>query len=493
MAGTISGFQLPRRRNSTLKKIFAIVLAALFVLSFAASAFAIHAEIPSETQAVVGAGTTQITLGGELRVRGWYTDNVFPILGDLNFLNLFGGGGVTGLPLDAPSSAWYDERVRLSLDAKVSPNVEGMVQLETSNTNTENLNGPHADSYTWGNFDNKPDTLSILQAWIMYSGSGLLGVPAGIKIGHMPLALGQSTFFDHTKYGDDAIVLFALPTKELEVDLLSIKFAGDGNGLILPTFGIDTTDFPGGVQVFDAFGSRFHNNADLDGYVGIVTYKIDDKNTIGVNYTYLNLPDLKFKHQNLEVTGNGNISGLGYKFAGDIQFGSVDALNADFKGWAAMVGLNYQLDPVNLRASFGYGTGPENSNDIKEFVNYLGDDQHYTFVYEYNVMAASGRMNSGLDNTNYYNIGVDVNPVKDLKASLDGYLLRATKTETFGPGVSKSVGWELDAKVAYDIAKNLTYEVDGGYMHAGNFYKDIFGSDIVKNPIVLMHKLTLSF
>src|SRR5512135_638050 len=76
MAGEISGFQLLRRRNITLKKFLAVILGALFVLSFAASAFAIHAEIPSDTQAVVAPGATQITLGGELRVRGWYTDNI---------------------------------------------------------------------------------------------------------------------------------------------------------------------------------------------------------------------------------------------------------------------------------------------------------------------------------------------------------------------------------------------------------------------------------
>jgi len=49
-----------------VKKTFAGIAAVLFVLSFAASAFAIHAEIPAESQAVVGKGTTQITLGGEL-------------------------------------------------------------------------------------------------------------------------------------------------------------------------------------------------------------------------------------------------------------------------------------------------------------------------------------------------------------------------------------------------------------------------------------------
>jgi hypothetical protein len=447
MAGLSSGFQLPRRRNSTLKKIFAILLAALFVLSFAASAFAIHAEIPSETQAVVGAGTTQITLGGELRVRGWYLDNI---------------DSLDATPVKSSSAAWYDERVRLSLDAKVSPNVEGMVQLETSDTGA--TAGLHNDSYVWGNFDSKPGTLSILQAWIMYSGSGLLGVPAGIKIGHMPLALGQGIWFDHTKYGDDAIVLFALPTKQLETDLLTIKFSEGGD--------------------------IFYNNGNIDGYVGIVTYKVDDKNTVGVNYTYLNQPYSRLSLQNLELTGNGNISGLGYKFSGDVQFGKVGG-DVDARGWALMAGLNYQLDPVNLRAMFAYGSG-QTSTDTKhkEFVTFLGDDQHYTLVYDYNVAtaASSHGLDTGLSNTTVYNLGFDVNPVKDLKASVDGYILRASKTDS---GISKSIGWELDAKIAYDIAKNLTYEVDGGYLHAGDFYKDQLSD--VKNPVVLMHKLTLSF
>jgi hypothetical protein len=493
MAGTMSGFQLLRRRNSTLKKIFAIFLAALFVLSFAASAFAIHAEIPSETQAVVGAGTTQITLGGEIRIRGWWANNI-----NFEDPNTFALGFISPTPVEANSAAWYDERVRLSLDAKVSPNVEGMVQLETFDSGfTE---GPHNDSYVWGNFDSKPGSLEILQAWILYSGSGLLGVPAGIKIGHVPLALGQGIFFDHTKYGDDAIVAFVLPTKELEIDALTIKFD------------------EGAVS-----GISNAPSDDLDGYVGIATYKIDDKNTVGLNYTYLNqahnnvhdgvnfdgFNSLSFS--NLELTGNGNISGLGWKLSGDFQFGDVfkDASGQKHKakGYAVMVGLNYMLEPVNLRGMFGYGSGQKtDTTDIKEFITFLGDDQHYTLIYDYNLMTASfinsavltGGRDTGLSNTTVYNLGVDVEPLKDVKASLDGYILKATKTDAWeaavGRSVSDSVGWEIDAKIAYNIAKNLSYEVDAGYMHAGDFYQDVLGpSASVENPVLLMHKLTLSF
>src|SRR5512139_2178685 len=99
-------FQLQRRRVSKLKKFLAIILGAIFVLSFAASAFAIHAEIPSETQAVVAKGATQITIDGEIRSRGWYQKNIA------------GNNSTQGLPHDTTSEAWYDQRIRLSVDAK---------------------------------------------------------------------------------------------------------------------------------------------------------------------------------------------------------------------------------------------------------------------------------------------------------------------------------------------------------------------------------------
>jgi hypothetical protein len=462
-----------------VKKVSTILLAALFVLSFAASAFGIHAEIPSETQAVVGASTVQITLGGELRVRGWYYDNITSAL----------------LPVKADSAAWYDERVRLSLDAKVTPNVEGYVQLETGGTNA----GKSTDKFYWGNFDAKPTIMSILQAWITYTGSGLLGIPAGIKIGHMPLALGNGTFFDNTKFGDDAIVLFALPTKEVEIDLLSIKLAGDGNPYIIPTFGLTVAPGinldPDGNFITD--NSASHNNGDLDGYVGIVTYKINDRNTIGLNYTYLNLPDIDFSHQNFEIAGSGNISGLGYKYSADIQFGKSG--DVDFRGWAATAGVNYTVNPVNLRASFAYGSGPtEDPGKDNQFETYLDSNQHFTLIYDYNLITAAGRSVAGISNTTYYNLGIDVTPAKAIKASLDGYILRASEGNanyggTLHTGLSKDVGWEVDGRITYNVAKNLTYVVDAGYMHAGGFYMDLLAGSEVKNPVVLKHAITLSF
>ncbi|MBI5641588.1 MAG: alginate export family protein [Nitrospirae bacterium] len=416
-----------------MKKFLAIIFGALFVLSFAVSAFAIHAEIPSETQAVVAKGATQITLGGQLRVRGWYQDNI-----------------VGGLPLSSNSQAFYDQRVRLSVNAQVSPNVQGFLQLESESGSTDN--------YTWGNFNAKPTGLTVLEAWILYKGSGLFGFPAGLKIGHMPLKLGEGQFFDHTKFGDDAVVFFMDPTKAVHVGLLTIKFAE---------------------------GSKTDNTDDLDGYVGLITYKLDDKNTVGANYTYLSKADGDFSHQNLGLHANGNAAGLGYKAEVDFQFGKSG--DAKFKGYALMAKVDYKMDPATLRASAAMGSGDDTvDNSTKNFVTYLGADQNYSLVYEYRVKSTAGATATGLNNTTYFNIGADFAAAKDVNVSVDGYILRATKDNSTHD--SKNAGWELDGKVAYSVAKNLAYQFDIGYFKAGKYY-----GDEKKGVTVVRHGLTLNF
>ncbi len=485
-----------------MKKYLILMLGVIFVLSFTASAFA-----------------TDIQLGGNIQVRGWYLKNVEQGgIDDIYVWNgttydnegslmrvmpwnkkegrsyIHDGGPLDGVTSDygddATSSAWYDQRLTLTMDAKVADNLKGFVELETTSENYGRLNGNHnylstTGTRTWGNnsFNESIGTLDVNQAWILYTGSGL-GVPAGIKIGHQPLALSHKMFWDHTRHGDDSIVVFADPTKEMHVALLTVK-AIEG----------ELTD----------------NTDDIDGYCGLITYKIDANNTLGANYTYITGTDEGLSLQNLGVHAGGNASGLSYKAEVDLQFGKVekDTPNEEkFKGYGIFANLGYKIDPINLRAGFAMGSGDADMGDNKnkEFQTLLGpDDIHYSFIYEYIISSAafnqaipngvSDNRSTGIANTTYYNLGVDYSVTKDLNLVLDGFILRATKVPD-GSDFSKSLGWEVDLKAAYNITKNLTYGVAAGYFSPGKFYDpEKWGVDGVdkKGVPALMHSLTLTF
>jgi len=520
-----------------VKKTFALIAAVLFVLSFAASAFAIHAEIPAETQAIVAKGGTQITLGGEIRVRGWYFNNFGDVYGAYwDSYNHHWDGGPTLLGqkfgTETNDKAWYDQRVRLYVDAQVTPNVRGYVMLETQAGTGNTQWDSTSDKYRWGNFNSHPSGIAIAEAWILYNGSGLFGFNSGLKIGHMPLKLGEGQFFDHTQLGDDAIVFFMDPTKELHIGLLTVKFAGDGNSgstaysPVLP-FGQGSflNSVPGNAGGWGGFagwssgaGNHLNNQDDLDGYVALMTYKIDAKNTVGINYTYLNKSDIGFSLQDLGLHANGSIDNFGYKAEVDFQFGKlfngISGLHSlDYKGWAVMLAGNYKFTPeFNLRGSFAYGSGDDelDDHDINTFIPFVGSVQNYTLIYEYLATTTAGGTGTGIANTTYYNLGMDYAATKELSFGLDGYILRATKA--WDSGISKSAGWEIDAKMKYQIAKNLTYQIDAGYFKPGQFYKDTLNrltevfvsqdwdgdsrkktSETEKGITVIRNMLTLSF
>lgn len=462
-----------------MKKILVVLAAVVLVLSFAGAALAIHAEIPAETQAIVAKGSTQITLGGEIRIRGWYYNNLAPYFSN----------AVPGTPQESNSKANWDQRVRLNIDAQVTPNVQAYIQLESSNDTAGT-----SDTWTWGNLNRKPATMNIAQAWILYTGTGLFGFNSGVKAGHMPLKLSEGQFFDNTQFGDDALVFFMDPTKQLHIGLLTVKASE---------------------------GTTGDNTNDLDAYVALMTYKIAPTHTLGMNYTYINNSDSQLKFQNLGLHANGAAGKFGYKAEVDFQFGSVgeDSSKVKFGGWAAMLAANYKVTPeLNLRGSFAYGSGDNGDgngnagNKNSEFQTLVGTIPHYTFVYDYRARAAgqnqvlsgaNATTGSGIANTTYYNIGLDYAATKDLSFKTDFFILRASKDTWHDGGTgsefnaSKNIGWELDASMTYKLAKNLTYAINAGYLKAGKFYQWSLDSNYVgndrKSATVLNNVLTLSF
>ena len=459
-----------------MKKYLAILLGVVFVLGFAASAFAIHAEIPAETQAVVAKGTTQISIGGDIRARGEYQQNT-----------------ATFDSSKADHVAFYDQRIRLSVNATVTPNTTGFVMIEAAN-------GKTSTGYAWGGEstpsngsvgiyqygDSKRGELNVLEAWIQYKGSGLIGVPAGIKVGHMPLALGNKVFFDHTLFGDDAIVFFMDPTKEMHIGLLTIKFQ-EGNTKL---------------------------NDDANAYVGLMNYRTKEFG-VGFDVTYVDhqnsfgvptLPTGTDAHLwNFGLRGDVTVAGFNIYADVEGQTGKINDLpsgNQKFKGYAALVGASYKMDPVKFLLEWGYGSGDSDPTDgsFKEFVTSLSNYQRDTYVYGYRTLGAGNilgvpQKNTGLSNVNRIRVGIDADLTKELFANLTYYYLQANKLTAAQEalGADNPIGSEIDWLFKYKIDKNLTYYVEGGYLFAGDWYKGLTAGKDPDDAWAIRQGLLLSF
>jgi len=493
-----------------VKKYASILAVLVLLLGFAAISYSAPAEIPSDTTAVIAKGKTQITLGGELRFRGLYGSNLSAIDEDAY------------TPGTSKNKSYYDYRVKLNVEAKVSPNTTGYVELETGNSKDDNVKwgvpgsgGSGAKGvYNVGN--SNETTMYLRQAWIQYQGSGLLGVPAGVKVGKQLLKLGYGLFFDHTYFGDDAILAFVQPVKELTLAAITIKFREGTDNL--------SDDANAYVLLGSYSGKGFGLSAD-------VTY-VDDQgnnNSSNTGWARTTFPSLSKEADvhlwNIGLRGNvDDIAGTGLNFRADIEFQTGKIVNTGssdikLKGWAALAGLDYKFKsiPLTLTAEYAIGSGDksETADKYEGFVTALGNEQHYTFVYEYLVPAACDTCDTGsvsysatrkgLCNTQYVKLGGAYDITKDLKAELYGYWLRAHKavaingaTDASGNSLTdKDLGWEVDAKVTYKIDKGLTYWVEGGYFWAGDAYK--IGTDTngvnrdADNAWAVRHGIQLNF
>jgi hypothetical protein len=343
--------------------------------------------------------------------------------------------------------------------------------------------------------NSKESGMYVLQAWILHQGSGLFGVPALVKIGHMPVTIGTGLFYDHSYQGDDAALFGIDPVKGLHIIL-------------------------GTVKHYEGSSAK---NDDITAYTTIVSYDFAKDSSIGMDVTYLDAQNGSFPaiagadthFINLGINAKGVIPNLGVSLYGevDLQGGKMVDLgpgtpDQKFRGWAAKTGAKYTFSgpvPVTVGGEFAYGSGDQDGsadNKFSTFVTSQGQTQHFTYVYDYRTVNAAGNYQGGLQNTWYLKASAAADITKALSAGMDLYSLHAVKNNaTVAPstgvyttaGTSKNIGIEVDGKVNYKIDRNLNYFVEGGYLFAGNFWKK--NGDSAFNPddaFVLRHGIQLS-
>jgi hypothetical protein len=358
--------------------------------------------------------------------------------------------------------AYIDQRVRLKLDVKVTDNTSARIHLEHNSTWGEGYKDNAQGLYPVGNYWEN-DNLNFVEAWINHNFGSF-----GLKLGHMPLALGNKLFFDHTKEGDDAIVIYG-STNNIHWAGVVAKFNEGDKG----------------------------SNDDATAYVILANYKGDGFN-LGADITYVNdetgsgLGD-SLDGYNLGLRGDFNVSGITIKADVELQAGSVDnssgavcpaGKDCDFKGYAFMLSAGYNLGKTNLELKFAYGSGDDNANDtdIKTFITSLSDTQYDTYIYGYRMKNTSvsptvGATQSGISNLMLLGLKASNKVTKDLKVDGGIFWLQAAKDVKINGGKpDKDLGIEIDAKVTYNLDRNLKYWVEGGYFMVGDAYNDVNGN-----------------
>jgi hypothetical protein len=459
------------------------------MLGFSGAAFAIQAEIPADTTAAIAKGGTQVTIGGEVRVRGYLLQNSKDFQkgvtdGSSGPAGSVGGGG------NSSERMYYDQRVRLSVEAKTSPNTIGFIQMEAGGGDSYT-----GENYAWGKGgakglggtykqgDTKQDAFRVLQAWIQHSGSGLIGVPAYIKIGHQPITVGAGIFYKHTDYYDDAIVLGITPVKGLDLTALTVKLY---EGLNLAA-------------------------DDQDLYSALITYAVNKDIVIGADLSLLQTQHggiggatTKSNLWNIGFNGKANVAGFALKASADFQTGDerYDGISGKypFRGYAFTAGAAYTFAPVTLAVDLGYGSGDSRSdNKYGTFRTSQSDSVHWTFIYDYMMNNAAGNTCGGLQNTAFVQLSAKAQVVKDLNLSGSVTFLQAAKKvygEAYNPSVttsSRNLGTEVDLNASYQIDKGLLYYVEAGYLFAGNYWKGNASDLKLSDPWAIRHGIRLNF
>ena len=454
-----------------MKKGLTVAIGSMFLLGFATTALATHEGMPQETSVVAASGA-QVTLDGSIRMRGRIDKHTAK---------------------DSAADKYYDGRARIGVKA-VSGAASGYLQLESDIAET-------SDTYTWGadgsNFHNgggKQGGLSILQAWINYK-PGMFG----IKVGHMPLALGNKLFFDHG-YGDDAIVAY-MSNDTTDAGLLTIKF-----------------------QELGTTPSKSSSDDDIDGYVAYFVQKMG-KMKIGADLTWIHMTADYLDLYNLGVNFAGNFGPAKVKADVEYQMGDSGGFfngffsgvtdsgtannQSDIAGYAAMVDATVAAGPADVGLTIGYGSGDDdaNDNDMGTFATGLTDTRYFTTIIGYReaVPYLAGGSNgaaytlnnvkhTGLSNLFLVQAHADMKttcPLTGKDLALDARVSYAQLNEV-PTGADDSVGTEIDLNATWTLAPGLSYKVETAYLVAGDAWKTSANDD-PDDAYFLRHGLELKF
>jgi hypothetical protein len=365
------------------------------------------------------------------------------------------------------SSRTTQDRFRINIDAK-NDGVKGRITLENdwevwgSETNTTTpptlLSGAKTGVEARPGQSSATNKFGIREGWIDFQLPGL--APAHVKVGHQFLQLGNGWFFRSMKYGSDAW-LVGLPGKNT-IAFVDVKAQENSNT------GAD----------------------DVDAYVLLDNFKIDDTKTVGIYWARvhdarnalfgslgLGTAGTEADLDNIGLWFNGKLGPINLQAEADFQMGKAKGSGGvpddKFKGRQLVLQANMPIDPLSINATLAQGTGQKvgTTVDLKSYVSILDSDPHYTVVYEYFSRTACGAKNTGFCNTTAANIGAGFAVSKNISVNLDFWMLKATEKVANGAGeLTDEIGNEVDLVLKFKLYDQLTWNWQIARLMAGKMY-----------------------
>lgn len=393
-----------------MKKSLALILGTLFVFVLSASAFAINAEIPSDTQAVVAKSPAQVTVSGQLRVRAEDAST-----------------GTTGVQ----SQDKILQRTRLNIAADVIKNTKVFISLQDSRAW-----GEEANTITTGN---EGQGVDLSQGYFQLSNLG--GQPLSLTVGRQVLSYGDQRLIGHLEWANsgrrfDACKL-VYDTKAFSLDLFGARVTDPAAATTTPAAPGDKNSSFRGLY---ATVKTIPNNA-LD------LYLLQDVNNATKRdvYTY-------------GARIAGKVSSIDY--AGELAFQSGDStatVSQSSHAYALKAGYTIPT-AMNLRigAEYDYATGNKGDAATTEAFQNLYPTNHYLYGFTDDI---------GWSNTSAFSVSASIKPTKDLWIGAEYWSYNLAQANAAG---NKDKGDEINVMARYNVNAKLGLEATWARRTAGS-------------------------
>lgn len=394
-----------------MKKSLSLLLSTLFVFVLSASAFAINAEIPSDTQAVVAKSPTQVTVSGEIRVR----------LEDAST-------GTTGVQ----SQEKVLQRTRLNIAADVVKNTKVFISLQDSRAW-----GEEANTITTGN---EGQGVDLSQGYFQIDKLG--GQPLSLKVGRQLLAYGDQRLIGHLEWANQArrfdAVKLMYDTKAFSLDFWSAKVGEPAATTTTPTLPAGDKDscFRGLYATVKTIPS---NTLDL--------YLLQDKNDVTKRDVYTYGARIAGKVSSFDYTGELALQ-TGDSSATASQDSHAYALKA---GYTIPSAMNFRIG-----AEYDYATGNEGDATATEAFQNLYPTNHYLYGFTDDI---------GWSNISAFSVNLSLKPTKDLWLGAEYWDYNLAQANAAG---NKDRGTEFNIMARYSVNSNVKLEATWARRTAGS-------------------------